>query len=169
MVIVVFQSPFLRPMLLWIVKAVWLSKQERNKFQHFLLSSFHDEIVCGMSCCRPKLHHPHHRPPPLLGFVPCILEMYCVVFREQRFHVHLWPARTKSPRKFLNSKLQEKTRRNPQSVCPLRFVPLSAALVSHKSLSPFNWASKGSFKKISLEDCGWGAPGMSSHMLFLPP
>ena len=33
-------------------------------------NSFYDEIVYGMSCCKPEIHHPYHRPPSLLSFVP---------------------------------------------------------------------------------------------------
>ena len=37
---------------------------------HDSANSFHDEIDCGMSCCRPDIHHPHLHLPSLLGFVP---------------------------------------------------------------------------------------------------
>ena len=37
---------------------------------HDGVNSRNDEIVCGMSCCWPEIHHPHRHPPSLLGFVP---------------------------------------------------------------------------------------------------
>ena len=63
-----------------------------------------DEIVCGMSCCIPEIHHPHvalvHWLVLFRGMTTLILEIDCVALREQRLHVHLWPAKFFTPNYF---------------------------------------------------------------------
>ena len=50
-----------------------------------------------MSCCRPEIHDPHatlvHWLVLFHGMTTFILEIDCVALREQRLHVHLWPAK----------------------------------------------------------------------------
>ena len=65
---------------------------------HVCANVFHPmQIVCDMFRYRPEVHHPHCRPPSLLGSVSCQDDPHFANwsrgFRKQQLHAHLWPAK----------------------------------------------------------------------------